>query len=323
MKGFEQKNFFIGNVQIPGKYFLAPMDGYTDQPFRLFIRELGASALISEFINGIDIFRGNPRLEKRIAFDEKERPFGYQILDDDPKRILKAAHFLEQKKPDFLNLNFGCPSKSVIHRGAGSALLKDPPKIIEILKTLKSEIHLPITAKIRIGWDHTSKNCIEISRILEENGIDAIFLHARTRKQGYSGQADWDAIAEVKQVVHIPLIGNGDIQMVDDIQNMIDHTQCDAVMIGRAAVSNPWIFSGLDRYQVNRNQLILSLSRLVDLLQDFYGRQLGLKLVRKFIVHILEPLNLSRDQRISLFECDTKELLFARLEKHLNENPND
>jgi nifR3 family TIM-barrel protein len=315
MTKLKQESFTIGKVLIPGNVLLAPMDGYTDQPFRLFIRELGSSASISEFINGIDVARGNPHLPQRISFDEKERPFGYQILDDDPKRILRTAHFLEQRKPDFLDLNIGCPSKPIIHRGAGSALLKEPEKIGQIFTQLKAEIILPLTAKIRIGWDQTSRNYLEVSRILEENGAQAIFVHARTRKQGYSGQADWDVIAEVKQKAHIPIIGNGDIHVVADIQKMFDHTHCDAVMIGRASVSNPWIFAGLDRNEVTRDQIFSSLSRLVDLLQGFYGEELGLKLLRKFLVHILAPLELSRDQRISLFECGQKELLFAKLEE--------
>jgi tRNA-dihydrouridine synthase B len=315
MTKLHQKSFKIGNVLIPGNVLLAPMDGFTDHPFRLFIRELGSSASISEFINGIDVVRGNPHLPQRISFDKKERPFGYQILDDDPKRILKTAHFLEQKKPDFIDLNIGCPSKPIIHRGAGSALLKEPEKIGQIFTLLKSEIALPLTAKIRIGWDQSSKNYLEVSHILEENGAQAIFVHARTRKQGYSGQADWDIIAEVKQHVQIPVIGNGDIRLVADIQKMRDHTHCDAVMIGRASVSNPWIFCGLDREEVSRDQVLSSLSRLVDLLQDFYGVGLGLKLLRKFLVHILSPLELSRNQRISLFECGQKEMLFAKLEE--------
>jgi nifR3 family TIM-barrel protein len=314
MMTLKQTSFTIGNVLIPGNVLLAPMDGYTDQPFRLFIRELGSPASISEFINGIDVARGNPHLEQRISFDEKERPFGYQILDDDPKRILKTAHFLEQKKPDFIDFNIGCPSKPIIHRGAGSALLKEPEKIGQIFTMLKSEINLPLTAKIRIGWDQTSRNYLEVSKLLEENGANAIFLHARTRKQGYTGQADWDAIAEVKQLVHIPVIGNGDIRVVADIHRMFEHTHCDAVMIGRTSVSNPWIFAGLDREEVSRDQVLSSLSRLVDLLQNFYGVELGLKLLRKFLVHILAPLNLSRNQRIQLFECSNKSTLFQSLE---------
>ena len=320
MTAIKKSSFKIGNVLIPGNVMLAPMDGYTDLPFRLFIHELGSPASISEFINGVDIARGNPHLEKRISFDEKERPFGYQILDDDPKRIIRAAHFLQQKKPDFLDLNLGCPSKPIIHRGAGSALLKDPQKIGEIIRNLRSEINLPLTAKMRIGWDQTSKNYLEVSRILEDNGVDAIFLHARTRKQGYTGQADWDTIAEVKQRVHIPVIGNGDIRVVEDIRKMLEQTHCDAVMIGRTAVSNPWIFSGLDREQVSREQLLVSLSRLVFLLQDFYGEELGLKLVRKFIVHILAPLNLEREQRIRLFECSDKPSLFHALGELISGN---
>ena len=314
MTKLKQESFKIGNVLIPGNMLLAPMDGFTDQPFRMFIRELGSSASISEFINGIDVVRGNPHLPQRISFDKKESPFGYQILDDDPKRILKTAHFLEQKNPDFIDLNIGCPSKPIIHRGAGSALLKEPEKIGQIFALLKSEINLPLTAKIRIGWDQTNRNYLEVSRILEENGVEAIFLHARTRKQGYSGQADWDVIAEVKQKVHIPVIGNGDIRVVVDIQKMIEHTHCDAVMIGRTSVSNPWIFAGLDREEISRDQLLTSLSRLVDLLQDFYGVELGLKLLRKFLVHILAPIGLSRDQRIQLFECSNKSALFQSLE---------
>ena len=199
--------------------------------------------------------------------------------------------------------------------------MKEPEKIAQIFMQLKAEINLPLTAKIRIGWDQTNRNYLKVSRILEDNGAEAIFVHARTRKQGYSGQADWDVIAEIKQSVHIPVIGNGDIRLVEDIQRMFDHTHCDAVMIGRASVSNPWIFSGLDRNEVTRELVFTSLSRLVDLLQDFYGVEFGLKLLRKFLVHILAPLELSRDQRISLFECENKAALFSKLKEVYPGNP--
>ena len=218
------------------------MDGYTDLPFRLICKQQGSAASISEFINGIDIKQGHPHLPTKLQFSDEERPFAYQVFDDDPNRLLHAALELRKINPDFIDVNMGCSAKNVSNRGAGAGLLKDPQKIALIISSLVKNLDIPITAKIRLGWDDSTRNYLEVAKIIEDNGASAISVHARTRKQEYSGTADWQAIADVKQLVKIPVIGNGDIKIQADVARMMEQTGCDAVMIGRAAIGNPWIF---------------------------------------------------------------------------------
>jgi len=173
----------IGFLNLKNNLFLAPMDGYTDHPFRMIAKKLGAGVVTSEFINGLDIVNHHPFLEKKIFFSEFERPFGYQIFDDSPERILFAAQFLQEKKPDFIDINFGCSAKSVTNRGAGAGLLLEPAKVAKIISLLVKNISVPITAKIRLGWDEQKLNYLEISRIIEEEGASIISVHGRTKNR--------------------------------------------------------------------------------------------------------------------------------------------
>ena len=293
--------FHIGPIPITGRLVLAPMDGYSDSPFRSFTRQMGSAISYSEFINSIDVLNSPPVLEQRISFTAIERPFGYQLLDDDPDRMLLSAERLHSHNPDFFDINFGCPSKSVVHRGAGSALLKDLDKMSVMIQKLANSFKIPITAKIRLGWDLSTKNHIEITKMLEANGAACIAVHARTRSQGYTGIADWDAIAEIKQNSHIPIIGNGDVRTVPDIDRMSNHTHCDAIMIGRAAVANPWIFMKMDRMQVPVDLLKNSIKKHLSLSMDFYGSERGAMLYRKFAHLILKPYCLDKETRVNLF----------------------
>lgn len=281
--------FWIGSVPIYGDLILAPMDGITDSPFRLSLRRLGSAASVSEFINAMDYSCHHPHLEDRLVFTEEERPFGYQILDCDVDRLVQLASFLLLRRPDFIDVNLGCSAHKVAARGAGAGMLKNPSQIADLFKRLTKILDIPITGKIRLGWDEEHHNYLEIARIIEDNGGKAIAVHGRTRKQMFNGQADWDAIAEVKQAVSIPVIANGDVQSVADIDRIKQVTRCDAVMIGRAAIANPWLFSRRDRNEVTPTE-VFSFGK--DCLQNLitrYDSKLGLILFRKFASRLIAP----------------------------------
>ena len=289
--------FKVGGVAVYGDLILAPMDGYSDQPFRSLCRSLGSAMSYTEFINAIDIVHILNRIEPKFAYLEAERPVVFQIFDDDPQRMLKAALKLMPYQPDIIDVNMGCSDKSVAGRGAGAGLLREPAKIALIFRLLSQNLPVPVTGKIRLGWDANSRNYLEIAQLIEDNGGALLAVHGRTKAQGYGGEADWDAIAEIKQALHIPVIGNGDVRTIEDIQRLKAHTGCDGVMVGRAAIGNPWIFARLDREQVSLSQVRAIVADHLARMQAFYGEERGLILFRKHAAHYLGPLFSNREQR--------------------------
>ncbi len=296
--------FHIGSIAVFGELILAPMDGITSHPFRLLTRRYGSSVSYSEFVGAIDIIYGRPHLEDHLFFHEDERPFGYQIIDNDPQRILQAALILQKRQPDFIDVNMGCSARDVSSRGAGAGLLRDLDKVKTIFTLLVKNLPVPITAKIRIGWDDEHLNYLQTARLLEDCGVAAIAVHGRTRQQAYDGFANWDAIAEVKARSAVPVIANGDVRTVADIARIQAHTACDAVMIGRAAVSNPWIFAKRDRDQIAQSELFATIEENLSLMINFYGMPAGLVFFRKHLVHYLRPYTLPTELRQSLLTCD-------------------
>jgi nifR3 family TIM-barrel protein len=224
---------------------------------------------------------------------------------------------LRQRNPDFFDINIGCSARHVSSRGAGAGLLKEPIKITEILELLVKNLDIPITAKIRLGWDDQSLNYLEVSRRIEQAGCSAIAVHARTRQQGYGGIANWAAIQEIKKSVSIPVIGNGDIQTFSDIDRMCNETGCDAVMIGRTALSNPWIFSGKDRENVPKLLIFQTVKDLLQLMQSFYGDQRGVIYSRKFIAKYIAPYAVEKEIRQNLLTATFSEEVLAILEQIL------
>ncbi len=296
--------FFVGPIPVYGDLILSPMDGYSDQPFRSLCRELGSAMSYTEFINALDILGKHPHIHTKLAYLESERPVVYQIFDSDPDRLLQAALRLQDRRPDIIDVNMGCSDKSVSGRGAGAGLLREPAKIARIFHLLSTHLSVPVTGKIRLGWDEDSRNYVEVARIIEENGGSLVAVHGRTRQQAYHGLADWDAIAEVRQAVSIPVIANGDVRTVADIERIKQHTGCPAVMIGRAAVHNPWLFARRDRQDVPPDEMRRTLLRHLQLSLDFYGPQRGLVLFRKFAARYLAPLGLSPEQRKQLLTSE-------------------
>lgn len=310
--------FRIGEIVIPGRLLLAPMDGFTDSPFRRICRGFGASLLTSEFINGIDLAYGHPHLKYKTSFLENERPFSFQVFDDDPDRLLSAALKLQILNPDIMDINMGCSAKNVSNRGAGAGLLKHPEKIKKITSSLVNSLNVPVTAKIRLGWDDQTRNFLEIAAILTDCGISAITVHARTRKQGYSGKADWDAIAAVKSATHVPVIGNGDVNSLTDAARMLEHTRCDAVMIGRSAIGNPWIFSGKESCSVTDNELFLTISRHLSWMTALYPERVGTLLFRKHLSRYLAGHLHTADMKKLVFSLDEQNMLLETVKEILS-----
>lgn len=314
-------NFFVKDIPVYGDLILAPMDGYSDLPFRSLARKLGSAMSYTEFINAIDVIHKHPHLEQKLAFMEEERPVVYQIFDDDPERLVKAALKLRSRNPDIIDVNMGCSAKSVSGRGAGAGLLRTPEKIADIFKRLTKELDIPITGKIRLGWDTDTRNYRQIARIIEENGGQMIAVHGRTRAQGYKGQADWEAIAEVKQMVKIPVIANGDVRTIEDIQQVKEITGCDAIMIARAAIGNPWIFSRLNRDQVNEDLQKETMLAHLDRMIAFYGPERGLVLFRKYASRYLIPYRLAGELRQFLMTSSTRTDFLTYLDQVLLAKP--
>ena len=238
---FSYPAFRIGDVVIDPPLALAPMAEVTDTYYRSLIKELGGAGLVvSEFISAEGLTRKNPRSRTMLAFSEQERPVSIQIYGGDPERMDDAAAIVEDQGVDIVDINMGCPVKKVVNSGAGSALLKDFDKAARIVEKIRRRVKIPVTVKVRKGWE--SNDVIPLLKRFEEIGVAAIAIHSRTRNEAYSGASDWAYIAEVKQALSIPLFGNGDVKTAADAVRMFDQTGCDGVMIGRAALHNPFIF---------------------------------------------------------------------------------
>ncbi len=242
--------FKIGNVEIENKVVLAPMAGVCNSAFRRIIKEMGAGLLYAEMVSDKALVYNNEKTKDMLYMTESERPISQQIFGSDKKSFVEAAKIIEKSMhPDIIDINMGCPvPKVAVKSQAGSALLKDPDKIYDIVKAVKEVVSVPVTVKIRSGWDKNSINAVLVAKTCEKAGASAIAVHPRTRSQGYSGKADWNIIKEVKDAVNIPVIGNGDILSAKDAKQMIDETGCDAVMIGRGTLGNPYLIKQVVRY---------------------------------------------------------------------------
>nr|WP_307991253.1 tRNA dihydrouridine synthase DusB [uncultured Niameybacter sp.] len=236
------------NIETPNNVFLAPMAGITDLPFRLICKEFNAGMVYTEMVSAKGLFYDSDRSKLLLSVEEQEHPVGAQLFGSDPKILSEMAKVVCESDVDFIDINMGCPAPKITKNGEGSALLKRPELIGEIVYAVSHAIDKPLTIKIRKGFDDESVNAVEVAKIIEQAGASALTIHGRTREQFYSGEADWDIIKKVKESVNIPVVGNGDVRTPEDAKRMMDQTGCDAVLIARAAQGNPWIFKRVTHY---------------------------------------------------------------------------
>ncbi|GAB4418038.1 MAG: tRNA dihydrouridine synthase DusB [Anaerolineales bacterium] len=315
MENVTLPTFHVGDIPIYGNSILSPMDGVSDWPFRSMCRRAGSAMSYTEFVRVEDILSGRSYAAKKMIYDQSERPVVFQIYGHDPDQIVEAALRIRDLEPDVIDLNMGCPEKKVANRGAGVGMMRTPLKIARTFRKLVKALDIPVTGKMRIGWEDC-KTYKLVARIVEEEGGALIAIHGRTKEQGYRGCADWDAIAEVKAAVEIPVVGNGDVRTVEDIKRMQAHTGCDAVMIGRGAMPNPWIFSGRDRDQVPVEEVRAFMREHLRRSIEFYGEEDGQRLFRKYVAgYLMLNRHLTREERREILSKQPPEKFLAVLDE--------
>ena len=274
-----------------GKIFLAPLSGVADSPFRRICKRFGAETVYSEMVSSEGLSRHNARSFEVIRFHEEEHPIGIQIFGTDPARMAEAARIAESTGADFVDINMACPARRIVSKGAGCALMREPRLAASIAEAVVNAITLPVTAKLRLGWDEGSINVVEISRMLEEVGIRGVAVHGRTWKQGFKGQAQWTPIAEVKAAVSIPVILSGDVREPEDVERAFRETGCDAVMVARGVYGRPWIFNAIRSYLEGKpyekpraEEMVQTITDHLDMAIEFYGEYLAVVRFRKHLL---------------------------------------
>lgn len=318
--------FKIRDLVIENNVCLAPMAGVCNSAFRRIVKEMGAGLVFAEMVSDKAIMYDSEKTKNMLYMTEYERPIAQQIFGSDKESfVIAAKKVYELMKPDIIDINMGCPVPKVALRAqAGSALLKDPEKIKEIVSAVVNAVPCPVTVKIRSGWDSKSINAVSVAKIIEEAGASAITVHPRTRAQGYEGKADWSIIKEVKDNVNIPVIGNGDIKSVDDAIKMFKETNCDAVMIGRASLGNPYIFKQIVHYLQTGEKLDdLSPKEKIELCLKHFNYLLEIKSEKTSVLEMrthaawyVRGLKDSAELKNKIFKCQNKEELISILEEY-------
>ncbi|HUS94015.1 MAG TPA: tRNA-dihydrouridine synthase family protein [Patescibacteria group bacterium] len=280
--------FRVRNIPVYGDVVLAPMAGFSDVPHRELCRQFGSAMNYSEFVAAEEIVNNSKTAMSLLDFVSDDKPMVFQIFGNDPQIILRAAQQIEPLGPDIIDINMGCSTRRVSGRGAGVGMMLNPQMITETFRLLTKHLQIPITGKIRLGWDRR-RNYLEVARILEDNGAALIAIHPRTKEQKYSGPAEWRAIYEIKNMVSIPVLGNGDVRTVADVDRMKEITGCDAVMIGRGAIGNPWLFARIDNNHLLWKEYAFTIRIHLQKMQHFYGDR-GLILFRKYVKRYLEGM---------------------------------
>lgn len=309
---------------LEGNALLAPLAGVSNLPFRLIARSFGCSFAFTEMISANGLIRKSDKTFEYLRTCTEDKPLGVQIFGADPIIIAQAAKIVEDEGADLIDINMGCPVKKVIKAGAGAVLMKEPERAGRIIRAAKKAVRVPVTVKIRSGWNPSSVNAVEIARIAEDAGADAIILHARTADQGFGGAANWNIIAQVKKTVRIPVIGNGDIRQPRDALRMLRETSCDAVMVGRGALGNPWIFQGIiklcsgktEEYVPCLEEKLKIIKRHWEMESEFFGEKSANKNFRKHLLWYTKGLTNSTRFRQVAGKLGDKESVMNELNEY-------
>ena len=315
----------IGNVLLENNVFLAPMAGVTDMPFRILCKEQGCGLLYTEMISAKGIYYNDIKSFKLTQIDPVEEPTALQIFGSEPDIMAKVAERLSELNTAIIDINMGCPTPKITKNGEGSALMRNPELVGKIVKEVSKASSKPVTVKIRKGWDDNSVNAVEIAKIAEDNGAAAITVHGRTREQFYSGKADWETIKNVKKAVSIPVIGNGDIFNEVDARKVLEDTGCDAVMVGRGAQGNPWIFEKIIKYlkfnlklsDISCNDRIDMIKRHMQMLVNIKGEIPGIREMRKHIAWYVKGMRNSAMLKEKVFHAVSEEEVLNLLDEYL------
>ena len=321
--------FKIGNIEMKNNIVLAPMAGISNSAYRTIIKEMGCGLIYAEMVSDKAIAYGNEKTIDMLYMTDFERPIAQQIFGSDKESFVKSAKFInENMHPDIIDINMGCPVPKVAVRAqAGSALLKSPDKVYEIVKAVVEAVDIPVTVKIRSGWDDKSINAVEIAKIVEKAGASAITVHPRTRAQGYSGKANWDIIKQVKENVKIPVIGNGDVRSCYDAKKMLDETGCDAVMIGRGVLGNPWLIkecieyleNGKEPESISVEEKINMIKRHLELLKNNKSEKVAMLEIRSHATWYLKGVPNSSSLRNDICRSSNIDELLKLLDEFLKE----
>ena len=281
----------IGSLHLKNNVFMAPMAGITDLPFRTIVRSFGCGLAFTEMVSAIGLARENEKSLLYLSSSCEDRPLGIQLFGSDPEMLAAAAKVAAEREADLLDVNMGCPVKKVARTGSGASLMRDPERAAAVLRAVRKASTLPLTVKIRAGWNARLVNAVEIGQMAEECGVNAVILHPRTADQGFGGRSDWGLIAALKQRIRIPVIGSGDIRCPEDAVRMLDETGCDGIMVGRGALGNPWLIgnilsrlSGTESALPSIRQREEIIRRHLSLAVDFYGETIGTRDFRKHLL---------------------------------------
>ncbi|MDQ2086346.1 tRNA dihydrouridine synthase DusB [Herbivorax sp. ANBcel31] len=313
----------IGDINFKNNVFLAPMAGVTDMPFRVLCKEQGCGLVYTEMVSAKGLYYKDEKTKKLTFIDKSEEPCAIQIFGSDPKIMSKVTERLNESNACIIDINMGCPTPKITKNGEGSALMLQPSLVGDIVKEVSKASEKPITVKIRKGWDDTKVNAVEIAKIAEENGAKAVTVHGRTREQFYKGKADWEIIREVKKAVDVPVIGNGDVLTSEDVKNMLYQTNCDAVMVGRGAQGNPWIFKNMLKHSVNDVSYEEKVSMIIkhfNMMTEYKGEYTAIREMRKHIAWYLKGMYKSAGLKDKIFKSNSKEEIIRLLYEYLKED---